>query len=314
MDERALNEFESVFEASVRPRVDIAPIAWTRIVVALDGSDRDASGVAAAAHLARRVKCPVHLLATRAALEGEDEAALRSALDERLVAARAQVEEAGLELDGRVAVGSPGEVLLAELESAPTSLVVVPTPHGGQTPDATTLGSTVDHLLRVADTPALLVKAPIAEPAKVFERLLAYLPGGFEVGPHFSIPFGLVEPQGELELMHVVNADEVHRYAAAFQVTADGDDEASKAAAMIRGIEAQMTALLRAAVAQVRDEPFECRSTVTQGNPVQQVALHLVNRRTTLLVVESESRPETPVSPEAYTLLKEITGVPVLAL
>ena len=51
------------------------------------------------------------------------------------------------------------------------------------------------------------------------------------------IPFGLVAHDGLLELMHVVNEEEVHRYAKAFNVTHDGDDEESKAKAMIDGIE-----------------------------------------------------------------------------
>ena len=52
----------------------------------------------------------------------------------------------------------------------------------------------MDHLLKVSDCPALLIKGPVADPAGVFKQVLAYIPGGFEVGPHFSIPFGLVEP------------------------------------------------------------------------------------------------------------------------
>ena len=314
MDERALNEFESVFEGAVKPEVRIAPIVWSRILVGLDGSERETSAIDVALHLAKRVGCPVSFLATRALLEGEDEDALTLALDERLAGAQARASELGAEAAGRVEIGVPGETLLRELQAAPTSLIVMPTPHGGQTPDQTTLGSTVDHLLKVSDCPALLIKAPIAAPATVFTRVLAYLPGGFEIGPHFSIPFGLVEDGGVLELMHVINAEEVHRYASAFGVTHDSDDEASKARAMIQGIEGKMTGLLEESIKSVRDEPFSCRSLVKEGDPVQTVTLRLLNEGDTLLVVESESRPERSVSPEAYTLLKEVTGVPILAL
>lgn len=314
MDERALNEFESVFEGAVKPVVRVEPIVWSRILVGLDGSERGSSAIDVALHLAKRVGCQVAFIATRALLEGEEEESLTSALGERLAGARARATELGAEASGRVEIGAPGEVLLRELQAAPTSLVVIPTPHGGQTPDQTTLGSTVDHLLKVSDCPALLVKAPISDPAAVFTRLLAYLPGGFEVGPHFSIPFGLVEDGGLLELMHVINAEEVHRYASAFGVTHDSDDETSKARAMIQGIQDKMTGLLEEAIKSVRDEPFTCRSLVKEGDPVQTVTLRLLNEADTLLVVESESRPERSVSPEAYTLLKEVTGVPILAL
>ena len=313
MDERTLNEFESLFEASVKPTVEITPIAWSRIVVALDGSERGASALAVALHLAKRVGCPVHTVAVRAALEGEETDALQASLQAHHDQAQAQAQQAGVASDGQVTVGSPGEVLLETLKTD-TSLIVIPTPHGGQTAGQNSLGSTVDHLLKITDTPALLIKAPVADPANVFQKVLAYIPGGFEVGPHFSIPFGLVEPSGSLQLMHVINRDEIERYAAAFGVTADGDEERSKADAMVSGIETSMTALLEAAVREVRDEPFNCASLVTSGDPVQQVALRLVNAGDSVLVVESESRPEEPVSPEAYTLLKEITGVAILAL
>ena len=94
----------------------------------------------------------------------------------------------------------------------------------------------------------------------------------------------------------------------------DSDDETSKARAMIQGIQDKMTVLLNEAILSVRDEPFTCRSLVKEGDPVQTVTLRLLNEADTLLVVESESRPERSVSPEAYTLLKEVTGVPILAL
>ena len=62
MDERALQEFESVFEAAALPSVSIHPIEWTRILVAIDGSDRGSSAGAVALHLAKRVDCPVLFL------------------------------------------------------------------------------------------------------------------------------------------------------------------------------------------------------------------------------------------------------------
>ena len=75
-----------------------------------------------------------------------------------------------------------------------------------------------------------------------------------------------------------------------------------------------MTGLLEAAVQEVCQEPYRCRSLVSQGQPIERVALQLLNSEATLLVVESESRPETSVAPEAYAMLKEISGVPILAL
>lgn len=314
MDESALNEFESLFEAAVRPTVELQPVRWSRVVVALDGSERGEAAVAVAVAIAKRFAAPAFFLATRALLEGVDEATLQAKLDEGVAAAKAQAEAAGVVADGAARIGAPGEVILAEERREPTSLLVVPTPHGGQTPDQTTLGSTVDHLLKASDVPTLLIKAPLAAPAGLFQRILAYIPGGFTVGPHFSIPFALTEPGGTLELMHVVDADEVRKYAAAFDITPDDDTEERQAATMIRGLEEKMTALLEAAVGEVRDEPFTCRSLVGEGNPIQRVALRLLNEHVTLLVVESESRPEVAVPAEAYAMIKEITGVPILAL
>ena len=144
--------------------------------------------------------------------------------------------------------------------------------------------------------------------------MLAYVPGGFEVGPHFSLPFSLVAEEGFLELMHVVNREEVRRCAAAFEVTPDGDTEVEQAASITRALEEKMTALLEAAVREVRNEPFRCRSVVCEGQPIEEVASRLVDTGASLLIVESESRPEISVPLEAYAILKEIGGVPILAL
>ncbi|RMG07778.1 MAG: universal stress protein [Planctomycetota bacterium] len=314
LDERALNEFESVFEAAVRPRVRLAPVRWARILVALDGSPASASGIALGELLAQRKDAALHFLATRSLAPGEDAARAAETLEAEQTTAVAQAKQKELKVSGSAALAPPGDAILAELRAAPTSLLVIPTPFGGQTPDATSLGSTVDHLLRASDCPALLLKHPVLRPEDVFRRVLAYVPSGFEVGPHFSIPFDLVEPNGTLELIHVVNEREIARYAAAFEVTADGDDERAKTQSMVEGIERRMTALLDAALREVRNEPFTCRSVVVHGDPLERVASHVLDFEASLLVVESESRPETPVTPEAYHLLKEITGIPLLAL
>ncbi len=128
MDERTLNEFESVFEAAVKPSVELVPITWERILVALDGSERGASAISVAVDLARRVACPIHLLATRAILEGEEESQLREALDIQVQAARSEVEQAAVPVSASVELGAPGDVIVAELHASPTTLMVLPTP------------------------------------------------------------------------------------------------------------------------------------------------------------------------------------------
>ena len=82
MDERSIDEFESLFESAIRPNVEIEPVEWTRILVSLDGSDRADVATAVALHLAQRVRVPVRFLSTLGMRQGEDEEARKKAAEQ----------------------------------------------------------------------------------------------------------------------------------------------------------------------------------------------------------------------------------------
>lgn len=304
MDARSIDEFESLFEAAVRPSVTIEPMAWSRVLVALDGSERAEAALQAGLALACREQLPVRLLAP--VPDEEHRPAIEQQFHKALEAARARE----VEVSGSCELGDAKEQLLAEL-AAPTSLLALPTPFGrGQ--DPASLGTTIDALLTATDTPMLFCKQSLSAPEQLFSRLLVYVPGGFEVGPHFSIPFGLVAASGQLDLVHIVNQAEIERVASALEL--DPSAATTDSSSLARALEQQMEHLLAEAVADVAGMPYTCRSRVATGEPLAWLALNLLNERHSLLVVDSETRKEQPVPPEAYAIIKEIAGVPILIL
>ncbi len=304
MDTRSIDEFESLFEAAVRPSVSIEPMEWSRVLVALDGSSRADAALQAGLVLAAREQLPLVLLAPVANEER------RPALQQQLEASLAAAEARGVAATGSCEAGDPREQLLSAL-AEPTSLLALPTPFGsGQAADS--LGTVVDALLTASDTPMLLCKQTLSAPEKLFQHLLVYVPGGFEVGPHFSIPFGLVAPSGQLDLVHIVNQAEIERVASALEL--DPSASTTDSHSLAHALELQMQQLLGEAVARVVDMPYSCRSRVATGAPLAWLALNLLNERNSLLVVDSETRKGQPVPPEAYAIIKEIAGVPILIL
>ena len=313
MDERSIDEFESLFESAIRPSVEIEPVEWTRILVSLDGSDRADAATAVALHLAQRVKVPVRFLSTLRMWQGEDQAATKKTLQEWLDAALRKASDAGVQASGITVHGHPGDAIVTEAESEPCSLLIAPTPYGEEDlSDRTTLGVTVDYLLTKLEVPMLLIKEILDNPEQVFAQILMYIPGSFEIGPHFSIPFGMVETSGQLELLHVVEEADIRRVAQALEITPDIDS--GKSESIERSIEAHMEHLLGEAVKEVRNESYTCQSVVEVGNPIERVALNLLRAKNTLLVVDSETRSDVPIEAEAYSIVKQIAGVPILVL
>ena len=313
MDERSIDEFESLFESAIRPSVEIEPVEWTRILVSLDGSNRMGTATAVALHLAQRVKVPVRFLSTLRMWQGEDEATSKKTLQEWLDVALRKASDVGVQASGITVHGHPGDAIVTEVESEPCSLLIAPTPHGeDDLLDRTTLGVTVDHLLTKLEVPMLLIKEALDNPEQVFAQILMYVPGSFEIGPHFSIPFGMVEASGQLELLHVVDEADIRRVAQALEITPDVDS--SKSESIERSVEAHMEHLLGEAVEEVRNESYTCRSVVEIGNPIERVALNLLRGKNTLLVVDSETRSDVPIEAEAYSIIKQIAGVPILVL
>ena len=65
MRERALDEFESIFEQASIPVFDIEEVALHRLVVVLEDCPLDDSLLAIAAHLKSRFGCEVHVFTPR---------------------------------------------------------------------------------------------------------------------------------------------------------------------------------------------------------------------------------------------------------
>ncbi len=299
MDARALDEFETLFEQAVEPAVAIEPVSWQTVLVGLDGSPRSEAALAAGLALARREQLPLRLLAPVPPGEA------REPRERQLRAALKTAEEAGVAAEGACAEGAPAALLIAALESC--SLLALPAPFGSP-PQADSLGTVIDSVLTATDTPLLLCKQALPAPERLFARLIVYVPDGFEVGPHFSIPFALVAPDGVLDLVHIVDSAQIAHVAAALELGGTTPEE------LQRGLEQRMQKLLGQAVERVSGASYEARSRVVSGEPLAWLALHLLNERASLLVVDSETRKGVPVPAESYAVIKQVAGVPILVL
>lgn len=93
----------------------------------------------------------------REAVEGQ-----RNAATETLDAARRRLEAAGVQVDGIIAEGSPGEALVEMVEREGCDLVVMAT-HGRTGWRRAVLGSIADHVVRNTPASAVLLVKPERE-------------------------------------------------------------------------------------------------------------------------------------------------------
>ena len=132
-EDKEVQENLGLFEAALRARpTELLDIAPNRLVLALDGSDQDATGRALAAHLCERLGCET---VSRSAPPEDADAATRAS------------------------------VILGDATDA--DLVILPVPFGEDldTLRRESLSSTIDILLRESRQPVLAVRQPVEDAA-----------------------------------------------------------------------------------------------------------------------------------------------------
>jgi hypothetical protein len=174
----------------------VEPRQPARVLLALDGSDQDALGVALSRGLRERFGCAVSVMDAR---ERRDSADLASQ------AARAI---GGEWLPPRT--GESFEQILAAAAETRSDLVVVPSPFGRDLesvgPDST--GTVVDVLLARMPAPLMVVRRPYVPAGELFANVIFTLSGENEAaGTAGTWAAGLTAPGGRLRLVLVMEAE-----------------------------------------------------------------------------------------------------------
>ena len=199
MRERAIEQFESIFERASIPVLDIREVALRRIALVLKNDPLNESTLKLAAYLQKRFAADVrvHWPASVA------ESLVAVAESEHGFGRAAGPFESTAALIGQVALSHSQLVLIPEPEDEGARIV------------------DTDALVKGSAPPILLLRQPVEHPQAVFQNILHSLSGNFQQTANFSYSFALVEDQGTLRLLHAIDHEDLAAVREAMQVSTE---------------------------------------------------------------------------------------------
>lgn len=284
MRDKAIDEFESIFERASVPVLDFEPLKLARISAVLKGNPLDAAIRGLCGYLRDRFNATVRLHqpagARIAPPTGEE--------------APAELFHSTAELLGQLSLADSQLVLIAE-----------PADEAARVVD-------IDDLVRGAAPPVLIVRQPIANPADVFARILHSLTGNFQQTRNFSYSFALVERDGEILLLHVIDETEIGDICEALRISSEID--ATAAEDLLDRLRRHGERYLRGVVAASQPFPYEVSYRLEVGPIVATVQAELASGQYGLLVVGHHQDGRSHISADDYQLMHLVRDVPILAL
>jgi len=289
MRERAIEQFESIFERASIPVLDIREIALRRVSLVLKGGRLDESVLKLTDYLKRRFDAlvRVHRPASVAPPAAET------------------LEDRGFEPD--VQAFESTAALIGQVALAHSQLVVIPEPV-----DEAARVVDFDALVEGCGAPVLLLRTPIEEPAEIFRRILHSLSGDFQQTQNFAYSFTLVENGGTLRLLHAIDEHDVDAVREALQVSPDVSDAGEQN--VLESLARHGERYLKAVVAASRKYPYDVNYRLELGDIVSAAQAELAAGAYGLLVVGRHEERHSRITAADYQLMHLVRDVPVLAL
>ena len=290
MRERAIEQFESIFERASIPVLDIREVALRRIAVVIKNDPLDESTLKVAAHLQRRFEADVRVH-------------WPASIAESLVA----VAESEHGFGRASAPFESTAALIGQVALNHSQLVLIPEPEdeGARVVDT-------DALVKGSAPPILLLRRPVAQPRTVFQNILHSLSGNFQQTVNFSYSFALVEDEGTLRLLHAVDHEDLAAVREARQVSTEVSDADEKE--VLAHLARRGERYLKAVVAASRKFPYEVNYRLRLGDVVGAVQNELAAGSYGLLVVGRHEERHSRITAADYQLMHLVRNVPVLAL
>ncbi len=288
MRERAIEEFESVFEQASIPVLDIEEIPIQRISAVLDGSDLDRTVLTLAEHLQQRFTAQVQLHWTDSARPAVQDATARG-------------------LDPQDKPFASTAELVGQNSNARAQLVLLP-----ESPQEGERFLDLDQLVQGTRPPVLLLRRPIDEPRSLFRNILHSLTGNFRQKENFAYSFTLVDEQGSLLLLHTIDVQELEDVRDALKVART--IEAGQEKELLERMTHHGERYLKAVVAASRDQPYDVNYRLALGDVVAAVRGELERGDYGLLVVGHHHQGHSHIAAADYQLMHAVRDIPILAL
>lgn len=290
MRERAIDQFQSIFQRASIPVLDIREVVLRRISLVLKGNPLDESILRLAQYLQARFETTV-----RVHWPASVDSAAASAAERK---------------PGFASAAGPFEstaALIGQIALAHSQLVLIPEPQ-----DERARVVDQDALVKGTAPPILLLRRPVQQPETIFRSILHSLSGNFQQTENFSYSFALVAEEGSVLLLHAIDKDDIDVVREAMQVSPDVSDQDEDE--IIKHLAHHGERYLKAVVAASRKFPYQVTYRMTLGDVVTTVQRELASGSYGLLVVGHHQERHSRITAADYQLMHLVCEVPVLAL
>lgn len=290
MREKSFDEFESLFERSSIPVLDIRDVPIRRVSLVLHGTPLDESVIAVAGQLRDRF-APEFDLHRRDSPEA--------------LAAVESAKAAGIDGDEHVFAGTAE--LVGQVSIERSQLVLFPVP---EVEDLRLIDLAA--FIRGAAPPILIIRRPIPDAGKVFSRILHSLTGNFQQKQNFAYSFTLASDGAELLLLHTIDRDDIQDVREALQLSAAVESESADE--VLEQMAHHGERHLKGVVAAATSRPFNVSYRLAVNRVVDEVMAELRRGDYSMLVVGAHLEGHSHVNAADYELVYSVQDVPVLAL
>ena len=195
--DRAVEDSMNLFNrARVSAAAALSPRRPRKVLLALDGSSQDPSGVVILEQFHKRFDCELVVVDARETVQSD-----------RLA------QEIASSLGAVAAPKTPGdsfEQILAAVDHSKCDLLVTPSPYGRdlESVGPSSVGTVIDVLLARSPTPILVIRKPHEPRGELFRKVLMVLTAENEAAPAAAAwAAGLIAPRGVFQLVLVLERE-----------------------------------------------------------------------------------------------------------
>lgn len=313
--EQRLDEFESIFRASLTPSVPIEPLKLERLLGVLDweGNAAKREGLLACVRaLAEEHRPALRMVAPLRELKSRPNTPPVEAATEQLDAQAHHLWQLGLEVSHEVQVGSPSSLILEQKASFQPTLLVLSSLFGEDEDglEGYTLGSVVDRVLEAMEIPLLLVEGPV-RPEGLLDRWLITVDNEASTPPCLNAAAGLARRGASVTLHHVLDESILKTYRQGIELAAELDSDKATAA-VNRALCNRMEHYLKGAAQSLEKCGLKVDVVVEVGDPLHKIRARIAGGDYGLVACNSVAPDEKLIDSLAYNLAAHLRELPLL--
>lgn len=311
-----MEEFESVFQSSLKPTVEVEPLPMQRLLIVLDAEGSSAKRQAlidCSLDLCHRHRLEAMLLTPlwpdrmRTPERLQEIQALSDTVAERLVAAGAR------SLQREDARRAPHTVILEAVENFKPSMVVMSSLFGEDYDDLEhyTLGSTADRVLGSLAEPVLLIEGPVVSAEKLWSDILVYAEDPEKNSVCLAATRALALKNAHVHLFHGIEELWLRQLQQAIELASEVPLEVTENA-LLRSLRVRIERYLQGAQEHLIATGHQASYEIGRGDPIELIREQIRKREPGLLVCNSVAPDQKLMDSTAYNLAAYVREIPLL--